>query len=140
MNSRHVLSGGRYPVLRALAIIYVIGAGLAAISTVLTIGYILFGPRFAWTDKLIMVVGALAAGFFLVISMLAIAEVLKLFIDMEHNTRMGAVNRMSMPAGMPTADAATSGDTAAVGRDGGRMNSFHALDEETAEAALLRGH
>jgi hypothetical protein len=137
-------------VLRALAIIYVIGAGLAAAAAVLSMGYILIAARFAWTDKLIMFVGALAAGFFLVVSMLAIAEVLKLFIDMEHNTRMSAVGHMGIPAtvatmppadassGLPAAAAATATPTDPDGqRFGGRL---HTLDEETAEAALLRGH
>ena len=32
MHSPHVVSGGRYPVLRALAIMYVLGAGLAVLS------------------------------------------------------------------------------------------------------------
>ena len=43
MHTPHVLSGGRYPVLRALAIIYVIGAGLALVSTLIGVGYALFG-------------------------------------------------------------------------------------------------
>src|SRR5687767_13863649 len=90
MHAPHVLSGGRYPVLRSLAIIYVIGAGLAAISTVIGVLYALFGTDFAWTDRLIITLGALTAGFFLVLTMLAIAEVLKLFIDVEHNTRAAA--------------------------------------------------
>ena len=135
MHKPHVLSGGRYPVLRSLAIIYVIGAALVALSTLITLGYVLFAARFSWTDKLVMFAGALAAGFLLVVSMLAVAEVLKLFIDIEHNTRMGAANgRIGMPATMTPATA----DIAST--DGGRLGELASLDEETAEAALLRGH
>lgn len=134
MHKPHVLSGGRYPVLRSLAIIYVIGSALVALSTVITLGYVLFS-RYAWTDKLVMFAGALAAGFLLVITMLAVAEVLKLFIDIEHNTRMSAANgRIGMPATM-TPSAADIAST-----DGGRLGELASLDEETAEAALLRGH
>jgi hypothetical protein len=142
MHTPHVLSGGRYPVLRALAIIYVIAAALAVITTLIAVGYLLFGVELAWADRLIMSVAALTAGVFLVLSMLAIAEVLKLAIDVEHNTRITAVaNRagaMSAAGAMTSADASVaSGDGAAVAARGNRLD---ALDDETAEAALLRGH
>jgi hypothetical protein len=133
MHTPHVLSGGRYPVLRSLAILYVIGAGLAAAATVIGIGYAILASRMAWTDRLIIAVGALAAGFFMVVSMLAIAEVLKLFIDIEHNTRVNAGGRIGMPASMTPEIANADGG-------GAHLNRLHALDEETAEAALLRGH
>ena len=146
MHTPHVLSGGRYPVLRSLAIIYVIAAALAVVSTVLGIAYALFGMRLAWSDRGIIAVGVLTAGFFLVLSMLAIAEVLKLVIDIEHNTRMSA----SRAAGAPSSIAITTSDaaTTVVAADGdgavmaaaARPNRLDALDEETAEAALLRGH
>ena len=136
MHTPHVLSGGRYPVLRSLAIIYVIAAGLAVISTVLAVGYLLIATDFAWSDRAILAVGAFTAGFFLVLTMLAIAEVLKLVIDIEHHTRMAAANRM---AGLSAAGATTT--TVAVDGDGAaRVNRLDELDEETAEAALLRGH
>src|SRR5436190_18221480 len=101
MHKPHVQSGGRYPVLRALAIIYVIAAGLAALSTLVTLIYIPFS-HFAWSDKLIMAAGAIGAGFLLIVSLLAVAEVLKLFIDLEHNTRMAVPGRMGMPASVTT--------------------------------------
>jgi len=128
MNKPHVMSGGRYPVLRALAIIYVIGAALSALSTIVALGYILFAARFEWTDKLIMFFGTLAGGFILAVTMLAIAEALKLFIDVEHNTRMAVPGRIGV---------ASSLSPEVVRTDGGRLAD---LDEETAEAALLRGH
>ena len=148
MHTPHVLSGGRYPVLRSLAIIYVIAAGLAVISTVLGVAYALFGMNLAWSDRAILAIGAFTAGFFLVLTMLAIAEVLKLVIDIEHNTRMTAVRSgaAAMPSSVAitTSDAATTivtadGDGAAAAA-GARTNRIEQLDEETAEAALLRGH
>jgi hypothetical protein len=152
MHTPHVLSGGRYPVLRSLAIIYVIAAALAVISTVLGIAYALFGMRLAWSDRGIAAIGVFTGGFLLVLSMLAIAEVIKLVIDIEHNTRAAAVRAgaAAMPSSVAitTSDAATTIVTAADG-DGAaatasaadaRPNRLHQLDEETAEAALLRGH
>ena len=129
--------------LRALAIIYVIAAGLAVISTILGVGYVLFGVGLAWSDRAIIAVGVLTAGVFLVLSMLAIAEVLKLVIDIEHNTRVGA-NRAGAYAAAP-ATMTTAAGVATVEGDGAaaaaaRGNRLDELDEETAEAALLRGH
>jgi hypothetical protein len=141
MHTPHVLSGGRYPVLRSLAIIYVIAAGLAVITTLLTVGYLLFATDFAVADRMIMSVGALTAGFFLVLTMLAIAEVLKLVIDIEHNTRAAASRGAGMPAVAVATDAGTTVVAAADGDGAPRTtNRIEALDEETAEAALLRGH
>ena len=135
MQRPHVLSGGRYPVLRALAIIYVIGAALAVLSTIVGIGYILVrGPGGAM-DRVILSIGAVVAGFFLVVSMLAIAEVLKLFIDVEHNTRMagsGGRTTVSVAPGMA--------EISSTGGSDGHTNRLTELDEETAEAALIRGH
>jgi hypothetical protein len=148
MHTPHVLSGGRYPVLRSLAIIYVIAAGLTVISTLLGVLYALFGMRLAWSDRGIAAVGVVTGGFLLVLSMLAIAEVIKLVIDIEHNTRAAALRAgAAMPSSVAitTSDAATTivtadGDGAALAGAGARTNRLEALDEETAEAALLRGH
>ena len=156
MHTPHVMSGGRYPVLRSLAIIYVVGGALAAVSTILSLGYILFGTRFGGTEKLIMCIGALTAGFFLVLTMFAVAEVLKLFIDVEHNTRMAVPGRMGMPAmAMPGSGGVMVTESVTVATSGGdngvpmpapaatsaaHVNRMSHLDEETAEAALIRGH
>jgi hypothetical protein len=129
MNRPQFLSGGRYPVLRALAIIYLLAAAVSAIATVGGALYMLV--RFPWggpLDRTFMAIGALVAGFYVVISMLAIAELIKLVIDIEHNTRMWQAPRtgtMEIPVNVVTAS------------NGGRLGN---LDEETAEAALLRGH
>jgi hypothetical protein len=79
-------------------------------------------------DKIIIALAGLAATFFLVIFSLAFAELLKLLIDIEHNTRMMAV---------PNNGSARAGQEAAP-MGGHRGTAF--AGEETAEGALLRGH
>src|SRR5687767_16023305 len=101
MHTPHVRSGGRYPVLRALAIIYMIGAAVAAVGGIIAAVWALAWAPLSATDRLVMAGGALAAAFFVVISMLAIAEVLKLFIDIEHNSRLTAVAAMQRVATAP---------------------------------------
>ena len=136
MQRPHVLSGGRYPVLRALAIMYVIAAALIVPLTIIALVYILARGPGSMMDRVIISAGAIAGGFFLVVSMLAVAEVLKLFIDVEHNTRMSGsgASRTVVSVAPGAAEIAT------VGSADGRPNRLDALDEETAEAALIRGH
>ena len=134
MQRPHVMSGGRYPVLRALAIMYVLGGALAALGTLIGIGYILARGPGSMLDRVILSTGAIVGGFFLVVSMMALAEVLKLFIDVEHNTRMSGAGRTVVSVAPGSAEIATMS-----GADG-RVNRLDALDEETAEAALIRGH
>ena len=128
MHRPHLLSGGRYPVLRALAIIYVILAGIAVLGGLIGAGWALVRLPLTVGDKIISAAAILVSSFFVVISTLAFAEVIKLFIDVEHNTRIAALRSLR-----PTA----LGDGSSPGIDGGR---FHELSEETAEAALLKGH
>jgi len=138
MQRPHVMSGGRYPVLRALAIFYVFGAALAVLGTLIGIVYILARGPGSVLDRMIISCGAIVGGFIAVVSMLAVAEVLKLFIDMEHNTRMmgsGAPARTMVAVGPGVTEVAT----VSTGGDG-HINRIDALDEETAEAALIRGH
>jgi hypothetical protein len=145
MHRPHVASGGRYPVLRALAIMYILGAALTALGAVIYAVYALVRYSLPWTDRLTIIGGTLVGGFIAVISLLAVAELLKLFIDVEHNTRMAIPGRMGMPVGMV---ATTGGDATVVvtsSNNGGEAvgttgNRITALDEETAEAALIRGH
>ena len=144
MHTPHVVSGGRYPVLRALAIMYVLGAALAILSVLAGIVWIFARAPGTFVDHLIMSVGALVGGFVMVVSLLAVAELLKLFIDIEHNTRMAMPGRIGMSMSLPSGETAT----ATVGSDNGAGaaaaaatgNRITALDEETAEAALIRGH
>jgi len=135
MHTPHVVSGGRYPVLRALAILYVLGAALTALGAVLFALYALAFWRLAWSDRLIVAGGSVVGGFIVVISSLAIAELLKLFIDIEHNTRMSMPGRIGMSLSAGGAEVAVSNDGGAAA-----INRISALDEETAEAALIRGH
>jgi len=140
MHTPYVHSGGRYPVLRSLAILYLLGAAVAALAGIVAIIWSLVRAPFGMGDRFVFAFAALAATFFAVISMLAIAEVLKLFIDVEHNTRLTAVAAMQRVAVVPPSDAIAA--AAAMSGDGGvrAPSRLDALDDETAEAALLRGH
>jgi hypothetical protein len=114
-------SGGRYPVLRAIAIIYLFLGGIAIIGGVLAMLWLLIRAPFATvTDRVILAAAALAGSVFAGALMLGAAEVIKLFVDLEHNTRMAAMDHLTPPPGAQT--------------------SRSILQEETAEAALIRGH
>jgi hypothetical protein len=129
-------SGGRYPVLRALAIIYLIGAALTIFAGIYAIWWAI--TRFSdVADRLVLVSAACAGTFLMVVSMLAVAEVLKLFIDIEHNTRIAAMRAAGeIPASVTVATATSDNG----GKLGGRLVELECIDDETAEAALLRGH
>jgi hypothetical protein len=132
----HLSSGGRYPVLRSLAIIYVIGACVALIGGLVAAGWALVRFPFTVGDRVILAAASLAGAFFLVLGMLAIAELLKLFIDIERNTRIAALRAAAlMERPLTPNDGAISG-----GAPSQHVNRLDALEEETAEAALLRGH
>ena len=139
MARPHVLSGGRYPVLRALAILYLVMAALTALGGIAAAIYILAGYRYGGfldnmflRGRISLAIGTLVTTFYFVITMLAIAEVIKLFIDMEHNTRMAWPGRIGMPQSVSSVSMSSE-----YAGDGGRLTE---LDEETAEAALIRGH
>lgn len=127
MSKTHLMSGGRYPVLRALGILYMIGAVGALCYGLYWTGWALFASPGSMGERFSLTLQALAATFFGVITIFAIAELIKLVIDIEHNTR-------------------TAGANAAVAADGSsavsvtHVNRIDGLDEESAEAALLRGH
>lgn len=133
MRTPHVASGGRYPVLRAFAILYLVMAGIALLSGIIGAGWALVSAPWSVGNRIVLAMLALAGSFFLVVGSLAIAEVIKLFMDIEHNTRMAAMGH-SMPGGDNHAASMPSGSTA------GHINRMNALDEETAESALVRGH
>jgi hypothetical protein len=120
-------SGGRYPVLRALAILYLVLAGLAVLSGLIAAGWALVSAPWDTGNRIVLSLLALAGTFFVVVTMLAIAEVIKLVIDIEHNTRLAALRSF-------TSVAANAQPTPA----GGRIRDVD--EEETAEAALIRGH
>lgn len=125
MQKPHILSGGRYPVLRALGILYLLGAVLAAVAGIVAAIWVVAQlGDLGVGQRLMLALSTLGGAFFVVISMLAIAEGIKLFIDMADSLRI------------MRGTAIVSGSGAATG-DGGRIGT---LDEETAEAALFRGH
>jgi len=117
-------SGGRYPVLRAIGIIYVILGGISVISGIVAVFWMLLRAPYDAVDRIVLAAAALVGSVVWCALMLGAAEIIKLFVDLEHNTRMAALYRMSAPAG----DAS------------GHSNRISVLDEETAEAALIRGH
>src|SRR4051794_6350185 len=97
MHTPHVATGGRYPVLRTLAILYLIGgvvaAALAMFGAIWSLvgagnDWLPMGSSPNWVDRIFSCGILLATGFFACLTMFAIAEVLKLFIDVEHNTRI----------------------------------------------------
>jgi len=126
MSRTHLMSGGRYPVLRAVGILYVIGALVGFCYGLYKIGWILFASPGSMGERFELALQASALLFFGVVTILAIAELIKLMIDIEHNTRAAAMNGA---AGNGTPTEATT-----------HVNRMAALDEESAEAALLRGH
>jgi hypothetical protein len=131
MRAAHFASGGRYPVLRSLAILYMIGAILTGIGGIVLACWMFFALP-GLQNHVTAGVVTLAATFLVVLSMLAVAEVLKLFIDIEHNSRM--MGRMESASEMAAAESAAGGPN---GARGGRR---WLEGEETAEGALLRGH
>lgn len=150
MHTTHVSSGGRYPVLRTLAILYLVAAlgvfvvGIwHAVSVLVQGGQVddLFGAPTNLAGRAFVACSWLAATFIGVLAMLGIAELIKLLIDIEHNTRMAR-----MPNTMSATAVAIDENTAVVvtpavdieGK-GGRIGQW-LEGEETAEAALLRGH
>jgi hypothetical protein len=122
-------SGGRYPVLRSIAIIYLFLGAIAVLSGVVAVFWLLIRAPFAATDRVILAAAALVGSVFWCALMLGAAEIIKLFVDLEHNTRMATTIYRPMTP--------TSGETSNAG---GHTNRITVLEEETAEAALIRGH
>jgi hypothetical protein len=136
MQATHFESGGRYPVLRTLGILALVGAFMATIGGVLTAGWALFYAPETVGTRVIYALLALSATFFTVVMIIAAAEGLKLIMDIERNTRAYAYSRTMTTVPTPTPTDATAGD--GVVKAGGRLQWLEG--EETAEGALLRGH
>jgi hypothetical protein len=134
MRTPHVSSGGRYPVLRAFSILYVFMAVLALLSGLVAAGWALVAAPWNVGNRIVLALLALAASFFLVVGTLAVAEIIKLFMDIEHNTRMHAM-RFANPG-----DNTIAIDGSGKPLSAGHLNRMRDLDVETAEGALLRGH
>jgi hypothetical protein len=120
------MSGGRYPVLRALGILSMIGALGIVLLGIYGIGWCLFAAPANTIEKLALAGGALVLTFIFSVGVLAFAELIKLLIDVEHNTRMASMGSASGNGSTLPADA--------------RPSRLAEMDEESAEAALLRGH
>lgn len=128
MNRPHVTTGGRYPVLRTLGVLYLIGAAGLLGYGIYRIGRTLFLPVGLVADRAVLALLILGLTALAVIAALMVAELIKLLIDVEHNTQVTA-----RPAPGPAGgdDAAAPGAQAAPSTE---------LDAESAEAALFRGH
>jgi hypothetical protein len=127
MHRAHVKSGGRYPVLRALGILSMVGALGIVLLGLYAVGWSLFAAPANMSEKLALVGGAVVGTFVSAVVVLAFAELIKLMIDIEHNTRMASMG----------STAAGNGSGVSVESHGNRLTG---IDEESAEAALLRGH
>ncbi len=104
-----------------------VGALGIVLVGIYAIGWCLFAAPANMTEKLALVGFALVATFLLAVAVLAFAELIKLMIDVEHNTRMASMG-------------AASGNGSALSSTEARVNRIAEMDEESAEAALLRGH
>lgn len=142
MHQPHIPPGGRYPVLRTIAILWLVGAVISLIGGVYQAVCALAGLRaqewvdiggLTWGGRIMAFFIWLAATFFMVIVNIAVAELIKLAIDVEHNTRLTATNTAAIGGATPAA--AMAGTVAA-----GRMATIGDSEEESAEAALIRGH
>lgn len=130
MQATHFSSGGRYPVLRTLGILYLIGALVMLGGGVAAAAWAIFGAPDTMANRAVLAAGILAGTFFVVLSMLAIAEVFKLVLDIERNTRSFARSQATM-----------SGDRDVDLPREARNDRRQWLEgEETAEGALIRGH
>jgi hypothetical protein len=117
-------------VLRALGILSMVGALGIVLMGLYWIGWSLFAAPTTVRERIGFAAGFLVATFVLTVVMLAFAELIKLMIDVEHNTRITSMGGVS---------AAASNGGAATPVEG-RVNRMAELDAESAEAALLRGH
>jgi len=156
-----MMSGGRYPVLRTIAILYLVGAAVTAITGLFLACWCRFVQPVPWgpvsftpaiSSRLIAFIAMLGATFLGVISMFAIAEVIKLFIDGVNSLRLMAYRSMSLGSSTaaPQETVVVTGDSDTLvigscarkdGTIGGRLaDVLEDLDDETAEAALIRGH
>ena len=133
-GTHHMESGGRYPVLRTIAILWLVGAAvtlcygvyqaICALAGLTHLEAVAVGS--SWASRIVACLVWLAATFFGVLINVGIAELIKLAIDVEQNTRATAISTSAIPnAPCPPA---------MLGADGGRFSS------ESAESALIRGH
>ncbi len=130
MRASHLESGGRYPVLRTLGILYLVGGALALVGGIFAASWALLRAPNDMGERMVYAMIILAGTFFVVLTMLAVAEFLKLMLDIEHNTRMSAGGSMT------TGELRDERNAQSIGGPRGKWLN----GDETAEAALLRGH
>jgi hypothetical protein len=142
----HLTSGGRYPVLRTVAILWLVGAAVTCLyglwQAVVTLGgwqsQMMVSTGMSIGGRLIGACMWLAGTFFAVLFSIGVAELIKLFIDIEHNSRMIACQTSGTSTTVSAAPATTLSTVAPVGSDGHRMSPY--IAEESAESALIHGH
>jgi hypothetical protein len=115
------MTGGRYPVLRTLGILYLLGAAGLLCYGLYRVVATIFMPAGYVADRLVVALLIFGLTVLAVIATLMVAEVIKLLIDVEHHTQVAAGAAAPPTAAAPMAPAGE-------------------LDSESAEAALLRGH
>lgn len=126
MQRAHLASGGRYPVLRTIAILLLIGGVLELIGGIVAaIWWTRTHPVDTAGNMAIVVVAMLAGSFLGFLGIVALSELIKLLIDIEHNSRMALRD---------------AGDAVATSTNGGEVRGKWMGGEETAEGALIRGH
>ena len=160
MHTTHVSSGGRYPVLRTLAILYLFAAAAVLVLGVWRAVSVLvgssdgdlFGATPNMASRWLAAFSWIAASFIGVLGMFAVAELIKLLIDIEHNTRLAGMRAMagdvvattSVPApgvaAVVVTETSGNGISAGEGVPGGGRIGQLLEGEETAEGALIRGH
>jgi hypothetical protein len=133
MPQPHIASGGRYPILRTIAILWLVSALLSLIGGVYQAICALIDARAqevvllhssAMSSRVMAFFIWLAATFFVVVLSIAVAELIKLAIDVEHNTRMTSINLSPAASPEPVV----------------RTGNGRTLEGESAEGALIRGH
>jgi len=115
---------------RALALLYLIGAIVTAVAGIGSVIWALGWSAEKLANRLVFSAQLLGATFLGFISLLAIAELLKLFMDIEHNSRM---IRIGDSVGTSLHSSPAPSVTVSASR-------LMEMDEETAEGALIRGH
>src|SRR3954451_937907 len=117
LQKPHLSSGGRYPGLRALGILFLMGTAIALVGGLVFAGWLLASPDFSThlSTRVVLAVTTVALVFFFILGLLAAAEVLKLLMDIEFNTRAAALRLGPRAAGAEPSPAAEGSAEAAMG-------------------------
>jgi len=77
----------RYPALRTIAVVYMVLAWVIGVVTVIALFY------FISEENIVQGVISIIAGGLLALGLAAISEIIKVFLDIEYNTRVSAMHR-----------------------------------------------